>query len=1315
MTPAKGAYLPRGSSSAIVVTMSCVLFACASPTSLSWPDGHILNGGKNETIDNVTRFASGANTIVEGSKTALVFDICAMSNVAISNGETEIFIDIGPNATFDNNAQLWFFCKPSSPPLSSRVIAAITIRHSRFTNTAIGFANLNDAALQLRVVVSESTFVRSPNVTGILNDRPFAVLTGSPLMDIHVDVASSSRDLYDAVMFLHNISVAALGSQFILDRCSIAANWQIPSIWVARVYLSTILHTGGLRIANGAQMALSNCIIDVEGLSLIYGLFYYSSALTIIDGSTFIINATNWRVHRPAHYVHGIYHLSSPLTIKNGSQFLMQNTAWNVSGDGYNVYGVFHNDASMLVSKRSRYVMESVVWTVRGGGGQVYGFYQRASAFVVSASSQYILSNTQWHVLGMLGSVFGVFYSSNAVFQIMDGSQYIITGSRWNISGQTSVYGIYYHGSSPSTVANGSSYVLNSTSWNITATSDWAAGVYYWSSSTLTVANRSQYAMMGNDWNVEGTGGVQAVYCSSSAGVHITNGSLYLMRHTIWRVVGTKTTVYGIRHDSSPLKISNGSQYLMMETLWKIYGSVNAGTLFGISFAAPAEFEVSDGSQFMMVRTNWSLHGTGNIYGIGYFVPMSMMRGSQYGMRQCYWVYNGISPTNWFQMPGFRLGTDPRFPSYVVFSKNSFLSSTTSNFIVFPDTPFRRCNYVDGVLNHRLGFGIPNVIPCVSNISCTATDCLPSFLTLNRTTDVNANGLSDCDCSCNATAQDQYLSTVLSATVWRSMNRDDVWDNRTCWLRFVEPHVLTFREGDEHLAKHMDHDATSTLSVNVYRGSTSASRTASTTATLRRAKRQDPPVSHTAMVRSALSDTAPSNSSSMTLTLAQIIRISPRMQTKVVSVTTRVLEITEITATSTFRESTVVAPGDGTRPENGGAGVLSSVVGTVPTTATLATSTAASVVTAGIVNPSAVTQVLRAALVTGIVNCAFSANEDELEPSRMELPLQIRVPGSNDDNPTYFGLYVGSLVLNSACFIFLPCAVLLLIWRSMGTTSRPWVIKLQSKVVSTASFLGYAYFAPTSIKVLALVVFHSATAIETVLVVACVLVNAVFGVVFLRMTVVLRPHQEKTISDGDAAAFGSLFDGARLPQMLSCRLYFFEELLVTIVLMFCDGIRPRQGNCGYVAVALGVVTTLHLLYLVVRRPYECKVELACAIISALVLVGIASVAMIATLGTQSPTLIDVLGYLLFAESMVIVVQSVVLAVYTYTKGQKRKLLAYQAKIDDAAASPSPSGPDGVEAMDVPLLAIPSPQGKGCCAQEMATHNPLLADRRLVAA
>ena len=989
----------------LVAALPCLLSSAAS----------ILNDGKTFKVSNLAKFVSGADMLVNGSNTALVFDVCAMSAVAAMNSESMVSIDIGPNATFHNGAQLWFICEERPSPS----IVSIKIHRSHFLNAAFGLANIAHSALMLQVEITECNFTRQ-GANSVFHIRPFAVKTGSADVDAPLVTTSGSAVLWEAVIFLHNVTISGLGSRLLIDRCNITAVFQVPG-WNAKVALSVILHSCGTTITRQGALVISNSEVYLEG----------------------------------PRYVYGFLHYKSPLSIINGSRYLTANTRWELRS---------------------------------------------------TAANQ---------------GVYAIHFSTSSTLTIADGSQYLINNDRWQVVGKDAY----------------------------------------------------------------------AIFLISSS-CYVTRGSQFLIRDTNWTISGTGADVCGIRFATSPLS-------------------------------------VTDGSQFVMVRSHW--------------------------------LNTGVQ-VRWLDWQTASISDSTPFVSSIVFNRNRFTSTSSATFNVPSNVfPLRRCNTVASTSNHMLGFGATGLTSCVADSSCTlAVDCLPSSLALSVAPSQDANR---CHCSCNATAQAVYASTVLTGTVWSYMESIP-WDNETCWLQFPpQP--------------------------------TSVPPALIKTLTLKRSKSQSNTRTSSSIPTASQTPSLP-ESSSPTLVLpetetrnALTVSATPKLSLRNRSVT---LEAAHrlTTKSKSFSKGIDQLASDGAIP--------TLVIGKVPTAIVLASSTAASAVAAGIVNPTGVTQVLRITLVMSVVNCAFSDGEEELEPERLELPLQVRVDSGESAE---FGLYVGSLLLSTGCFALAPLAILVGIWR-LGDTTKPWVVQLQAKVVSTASFLGLAYFGPTSAKVLALVFFHPSTALEKALAVCCALLFILVSSALMRKTVSsVRTHDTLDIKGMDYATFSLLFEAARDPPMLRYRLYFFEELLVTTLFMFCDGIRPREGNCGYVAVMIGIVAVFHFIFLVTLRPYACRVELACALLSAGVLVSMAVLAVAATIVTTSVGLRNALGYLAVVESVVIFFQSAVLAIYLYAKGQQRRLLEHQARVEGVMGDE--------DSNDVALLAIPE-EGT-LLGPATSTMNPLLHRER----
>ena len=447
-----------------LLLLPCLCVVCAAPVVLQWPRGFTIDDGKTHLIDNVTQFASGADATVTGSKTALVFDICGMSNVATRNAESMISIDIGLNASFASHAQLWFMCGPSLPRVAE-VTVRVRIHNSTFTNTAFGLVNISHDALSLQFDIADCNFNRFADSAGLLSERPFAVLTGSSLIDLPVDTASSSSFLYDAVIFLHNVSIGGSESRLVIASCSIDARWQVPGGWSAVVYLTAVLHTGGMVVTGKGRMTIANCNFHVEGPQLVHGILHHSAHLTITDGAQYLMSGMNWTisgisgVSGTGSHVYGIYHYFSSSTISDESQYQMNCSHWSILGNS-ELFGIYRSSSSSLtITNGSQCMMRRAMWTVRSEGGYnyIHGIVHTiSSSLSITNGSQYLMSETNWTISGGGVAVYGILYTSSSPLTIADGSQYLMSEANWTIVGRSDVYGNFHWSSSFLTISNGS-------------------------------------------------------------------------------------------------------------------------------------------------------------------------------------------------------------------------------------------------------------------------------------------------------------------------------------------------------------------------------------------------------------------------------------------------------------------------------------------------------------------------------------------------------------------------------------------------------------------------------------------------------------------------------------------------------------------------------------------------------------------------------------------------------------------------------------------------------------------------------------------
>jgi hypothetical protein len=189
-------------------------------------------------------------------------------------------------------------------------------------------------------------------------------------------------------------------------------------------------------------------------------------------------------------------------------------------------------------------------------------------------------------------------------------------------------------------------------------------------------------------------------------------------------------------------------------------------------------------------------------------------------------------------------------------------------------------------------------------------------------------------------------------------------------------------------------------------------------------------------------------------------------------------------------------------------------------------------------------------------------------------------------------------------------------------------------------------------------------------------------------------------------SFGPAFDGARSAAGW-VRIYFLEELLVSAVLQGISGIRPEHDICGPVAISMASVAFLHLLYLLVIRPYSARIELAFAVVGATLVVVLAS---LATALTYSPAdsssesvLLKAVGVIVLISTALFFLQLVVMLVAALATNHKKRL---QRQLEQS------------EEMDLPLLAVPTAGSAPALTQTPSLHpsraspalNPLKATK-----
>jgi hypothetical protein len=424
-----------------------------------------------------------------------------------------------------------------------------------------------------------------------------------------------------------------------------------------------------------------------------------------------------------------------------------------------------------------------------------------------------------------------------------------------------------------------------------------------------------------------------------------------------------------------------------------------------------------------------------------------------------------------------------------------------------------------------------------------------------------------------------------------------------------------------------------------------------------------------------------------------------------------------------------------------------------PQTATtlVSTATTASVV-AGFFNPTLATQAVRLGTVTNVINCAFSTNEDDLEPGYLDYPLQMAV-GSG-----IFALYSGSAFLSAVGLIGSSTLLLTVVYfigrrcdhldsnetgggNGAATRAKAVIRWLQGNLLSTAFFTFFSYIGPSQFRVLTLIIAHNKHSVPSDfgLVVASSVMLIVLFVLLLIFLIWafpkwvqpnysasqeeddkkknpsnLDPSLEEPLLEGETVqpgangetgavkvqnhrpptrtlelhereepfynasrgsyvveTFAPCFDASRNhAESVVVRLFFMEEVFMSSLLMALDGIRPRKGNCEKIAVAMCVVTVLHVLYLTLVRPYKQVIELFCAGLGAVLLLSVSIVVTIITykqmdgaaLADTDPAMLA-LGYLSVIENGFFFVQAVILAIAGYMHSQEKAVLRRWRKME----------------------------------------------------
>ena len=592
------------------------------------------------------------------------------------------------------------------------------------------------------------------------------------------------------------------------------------------------------------------------------------------------------------------------------------------------------------------------------------------------------------------------------------------------------------------------------------------------------------------------------------------------------------------------------------------------------------------------------------------------------------------------------------------------------------------------------------------NVSCTTcmllAECNPLGTESLMQTTPQSGTRSTCGCRCfsipsRPVAQDIANVSLFSTPMGQTCN--------ICQrLRLKKPKTLT---------------ATPTLSATAvtptaHGDSSTASRTSAPTLT----PWQTPTVNHGSQSRTKTpkSSNPPSPGNRSIATRSQTAKLQNAVEASI-SPSAHVGSLPDVEFTN-VKTATVRLPFESPkRLEDSTAAALSVVFSPKAAVAVAGTGTAAAAA-ASFASPAAAGSAVRVGMVAAVINCAFS--DDDTAPSLFEHPVQV------DLGSSILKSYLGSMVLTTCIFILFP-SLLLVAFYAFGA-SKPTVSKgmalVQYRVVSTGCAIGLSYFAAVVFKSAVLVALHSGDSISAIIAVVCAII-ALIPVVGLTFAIARRFHANITVEsspegkpelhprEGNGMVLESLrafVDGSKEPTRLVMRVYFVEEVFVTILLGILDGIRPINGACSTIAGSMLAVCLLHMCYLGVFRPYRSKLELLFVSLTGLLLLLLSALALVVTLSESTTSILEkVIAYVALAENIIFFLQAAVLAVWAYTVAERRRVrqrMEIKDNTQPLLRTPSQKSSDGDDVGGAQLVEL---EMSFISQDPIAPSNPLQAN------
>lgn len=345
---------------------------------------------------------------------------------------------------------------------------------------------------------------------------------------------------------------------------------------------------------------------------------------------------------------------------------------------------------------------------------------------------------------------------------------------------------------------------------------------------------------------------------------------------------------------------------------------------------------------------------------------------------------------------------------------------------------------------------------------------------------------------------------------------------------------------------------------------------------------------------------------------------------------------------------------------------------------------------AGLVTATSMGHATRMASLMRSVECSFASSQLD-PPSLVDLPLQWNIDSPNDS----LGVHAGSALFTSAMLVVLPlfaCAVVHTILSSCSLAERPALRSLQRAIVSRYCLLSFSFFVPNVTMSTVVVVGHGASSGAVAAAALAVVVPLLFGCVagqralMLDVDVTPLPSgkfelRNRQSSRAYAETYGGLVDGCRDAMQCTVRVCFVEDVIVSLLLSLLSGVSTCTASCEWVALAMLVVSALHLLYVACVRPLRSRVESSMNFSLCAVQVVMAALCLAIASGSDNSAgvLMKTLGVVALIQNASFFVQATVLAACACVSVNKKKHVA----ITTAAA-----GSTSVW-MEHPLLATPS--------------------------